>query len=87
MWKVVKDVECPVCGKVFQTNRYKKYCSKECGLKMKRIGDKRRAAQRKRLKEEQSRQKPNTGIIDVETLARAEGLSYGKYVAKHGYKL
>ena len=86
MSQEIRTVKCPVCGEMFQTNRYKKYCGEKCRLKLKKISDAaKRAEKSKKLKEKKYVHK-TTAVEDIAVLARAEGLSYGQYVARHRCK-
>ena len=64
---------CAFCGAKFTGDRKKKYCCDDCRIR-----------HNKRLKPK-PRNKPAQSIADINALARAEGLSYGQYVAKYGY--
>ena len=65
---------CEYCGKVYEQGSENKYCSDECKSKYASGRNKKSGRKKKPL-----------SIVEVETLARAEGLSFGQYVKK--YKL
>lgn len=84
---------CPVCGKVFQKDKYraaKKYCSQECRdsaqLESKRNYDRKNYATiYDRRKTRKNKKKfNNQSIVDITVAARKEGMTYGQYVAKYG---
>ena len=66
----MQTYECSWCGLSFETEHKRKYCCEDCRM---------RANYRK------SRKKKNAvELAGIENLARKEGLTYGKYVAKYG---
>jgi ribosomal protein L20 len=79
-------MKCKWCGSEYQTERKNtRYCCDECEKKAKKETERRYQERklekaRKRLKLDADR----LSISDVNALARAEGLTYGKYLAKHG---
>lgn len=82
----MRTIKCPVCGETFQTNRYKKYCGEKCRLKMKKISDAAKSRERLEKLKEKKNKNGTTAVEEIAVLARAEGLSYGQYVAKHRCK-
>ena len=69
-----RTFECAFCGKDFESDARRKYCSAECREDAKR--------------ENQKRKKPKKAKVSLEQineLARKEGLTYGQYFAKYGY--
>ncbi len=71
---------CEVCGKEFTTVQpYHIYCSKKCSKK----NDNMRRKMRK-IEQETHANCVNAELIRINRLALEEGLSYGKYVQKHG---
>lgn len=62
---------CELCGKAFESDRRRRFCTDEC----------RRKAERGKKK---SRKKPKLSLEQVAKLSREEGLSYGRYVGKYG---
>lgn len=78
-----KRLKCPECGALFfRGSNAQKFCSSECTEKHQQ-----KLKKEKEIKVEvhPSRVIPRLSISEVVRRARAEGLSYGKYVAK--YKL
>lgn len=77
------EKRCLYCNEPYYPNRSDQlYCSRECRkkdytLKQKWKGRKSAAQKRK----ERSREKKNTGLVDIAKQARAAGLTYGQYVA------
>ena len=75
---------CAYCGRTFfqpEKGCSKKYCGRVCQLK----GSRKTADERKEIKKANERRKKvtNKEIIDINTQALLEGLSYGQYVAKY----
>ena len=71
---VEREIECPGCHIIFKTtHNSKKYCSKDCYKACKSH----QSTKRKR------KTKANAELDKIAAAARAAGLSYGKYVAKH----
>ena len=71
---------CKGCGKEFEPKKgvtYQLYCSKEC-----------RKSNQPYYKPLKKRKVKNLGedLAKINAKARAEGLSYGQYVAKYGYE-
>lgn len=73
----VREFTCLWCGLKFMSDRARKYCCDSCRDK---ANEKRCQARRR----EKNKFKPKLSIDEVEILAREEGLSYGRYCAKHG---
>ena len=80
---------CPVCGKEFTPSRaWSVYCSKECA----------NVKARERVRESNAKRKNRTVVgekpvmsthqerVNISSLGREEGLSYGEYVAKYLWK-
>lgn len=89
----MKEVrKCRLCQKCFVAKRSDSvYCSPGCRKEGTRLYDKeRKAEERARNKEiqkaENKPKKKSLSIAEIDAMARAEGLSYGKYVAKMGLK-
>lgn len=81
--KLVK--KCEICGKEFRPVKTSgKYCSKECAKEANRI--KNIELHKARMRENKGKQKKiekkPTTIAEVQRAARAEGLTYGQYMAK-----
>ena len=75
MEKVYKN--CERCGVKMYVMHQQKYCCKECQQAAQKIRDKARAAE--------TRKKDNgKALADIVRKAKAEGLTYGQYVAKYG---
>lgn len=69
---------CAFCGSVFYSTTGAKYCSKDCRLMAN--------GRKKNGKKVRGRgDKPSMSLAEVNKLARAAGLSYGKYLARNGY--
>jgi hypothetical protein len=73
-YSVEKICVCENCGKEFTTMRRKSYCSNECRFE---------ANGQKRKKANQMKFKPKYTLAQVNALARAEGLTYGQYMARY----
>lgn len=71
---------CEVCGKIIVSNRLRKYCSRKCANKAKNL---RNSVIPKSIEIKKSL-KPKLSISEINSLARAKGLSYGQYVSKYG---
>lgn len=90
-----KDKEekfCVICGKKL-SGRQRAYCSDECRQKgkiayqTKRNNEeykKPKAEVEEKPKRKRGRPKKKPTIADINAKARAEGLNYGQYCAKHG---
>lgn len=63
---------CRWCGKQFDSSTPAEYCSADC-RKAHRAN--RKTSNKKNMKE----------IVRINELARKEGLTYGQYLARHGY--
>jgi len=73
-------MKCGYCKREFdQWNYTQKYCSHDCARAAAKIKDKIRREQQKKKKV-----KSGMKIAEIDKLARAEGLTYGQYVALHG---
>ena len=74
-------IKCKCCGKYFEHHNYcKKYCSPECT----KAARKKREQQYWEDKKEQQydeKKDPKSALSEINSLARAAGMSYGKYVA------
>jgi hypothetical protein len=70
-------MECAFCGKTFVHGRRKQYCSNECRLQANGRGG------LKDYLSDVKHAKPDIPADEVERRARAEGLTYGQYVAKY----
>lgn len=70
----ITEQTCAFCGKTFSHSKKKKYCSDLC----------RQKANGRGLGKPRKKGKPSMTIEQVAVAARAEGLSYGQYVAKYG---
>lgn len=89
-----EEMKCGWCGKEYDSGRKNtKYCCDECRKAAAVKGKKEREKKyRKRRVEEAKKKlnrnrKPNAeglSLSEVNALAREEGLTYGKYLAKHG---
>ena len=66
--------ECASCGKMFYSERKRKYCKPDCY----RENYHRPTSDRKVSK-------PKRSLAEINAAAKAEGLSYGQYMVKHGY--
>lgn len=78
--------QCAYCGRTFaqpKRGRDKKYCGRVCQVK----GSRKTEAEKREIKKVKERKEKvtNKEIIDINTQALLENLSYGRYVAK--YKL
>lgn len=70
---------CDMCGKEFVAIRgNQRYCSAKCREKARAANIKKYQVPTKTSK------KPALSIAQINELARAEGLNYGAYCAKHG---
>jgi ribosomal protein L20 len=82
--------KCEWCKKDFEPpRRCTKYCSSECRKAAVAKAATERAEKRKLKDLENARKKlernaDKLSISEVNALAREEGLTYGKYLAKHG---
>lgn len=75
MYKTERVLVCGWCEKEFVSMRKKTYCSNECRYE---------ANGRKRKQTAKSKKtKPKFTLAQVNAMARAEGLSYGQYMAKY----
>ena len=74
--------KCPVCGRTFTSTAHaRKYCDIECARDASYI----RSAERVRKYRMRARHATKgDSLAKINTLAREEGLTYGKYVAKYG---
>lgn len=86
-----KNAICDICGKPL-TGMQKKYCSDECAKKgfVKVRNEYKKDLYKKPKAEEKPKAKRNRpkkvlSASEIETIARAEGLTYGKCVAKYGF--
>ena len=79
---------CKICGKELEKPK-RDYCSPEC---VKQARDERRAKEREECKKpkaevkepkKRDRPKKKLTLAQINELARAEGLNYGQYCAKH----
>ena len=89
-----REVTCQICGKVFKTSFSRvSYCSKECAniatrKRMKEINLIRKSkykTEKERIKIEEQRARAKESISKIEAVAKeakAQGMSYGQYVAK-----
>lgn len=69
---------CKVCGKEFQPVNWRQiYCGKECNI----VANKR--IQKERYRKEKTHRRGGLTIAEIALMARAEGLTYGQYVAKY----
>ena len=76
---------CPVCGKKFRPIRTQVYCGGECAYKAKiRREEARNSEYKKYVAPTRKQKKPKLTLAQINELARAEGLNYGAYCAKHG---
>ncbi len=66
----VRTFYCELCGKAFESDKRRKFCTPECRRKAERGGKKSK--------------KPKLSLEQVAKLSREEGLSYGRYVGKYG---
>lgn len=66
---------CVICNKPLPMSRTK-YCSNQC-----RIDDRAKGGKKAKLKQAK---KKAAEFADINEAARAEGLTYGQYVAKYG---
>lgn len=89
--KNAKGKICKVCGKHFKGGRIY-YCSPECAavaarenVKKSTLADLAEMKQMRTAPKPKKPKKPKISAAEVETIARAEGLSYGQCVAKYGY--
>lgn len=89
---VKKETHCVICGKEL-TGRQRAYCSPGCSYQSKinylkdRNKDeykKPKAEVKEEPKRKRGRPKKVPTINDINALAKAEGLTYGQYCAKHG---
>lgn len=80
VYKTEKTCICGYCEKEFKTMRKRTYCSSECRIAAN--GQKQRVADRK-LKAKRDKSKPKFTLAQVNAMARAEGLTYGQYMAKY----
>ena len=76
MYNKDKVCICEVCEKEFTTLRRKSYCSNACRMVANGRGLKEKKAAQKKTK-------PKMTLAQVNALARAEGLTYGQYMARH----
>lgn len=96
MW-IDEEVQCPVCGEMFVRERKKpnqRYCSLDCSKKAELESKKLSERQNKSLiahrsieppKKPKKKKKSNMeSIVEIDRLAKSEGLTYGQYVAKYG---
>ena len=90
--RVHKNKVCVICGKEL-TGTQTKYCSEECRYKaqLDRQRDRYEQEYKSTMTETQEKQKKKRGrpkkkltAAEIETMARAEGTTYGKIVAKYG---
>ncbi len=76
--------KCVICGNIFVGRPNKKYCCSECRRKAQ---TEKKAKECKKPKEiETKKPKRKLGSLSLEQInkrARAEGLTYGQYVAKY----
>lgn len=76
-------IPCPVCNRVFTKRHYnQRYCCGECTAEMVRRNSKKRGQERTE-KERETRRKRKKGkseLARINQLARAAGMSYGRYV-------
>lgn len=76
---------CNICGKMFEANGTRVYCSQTCSKKGKANSN--RVYKKENFtigKARKTYTKPKLSIAQVCKLAKAEGISYGKYVGKYG---
>ena len=73
----VREFTCLWCGLKFMSDRARKYCCDKC----RDNANDERCQARRRAK---NKFKPKLSIDEITALAKEEGLSYGKYCAKHG---
>lgn len=83
------DKHCAICGAIFTTRSAGAcYCSEACRKKSKRKQNRQYLAEEQKQYQPkatiQGRSKPKLSIAEVCRRAKAEGLTYGKYVERHG---
>lgn len=96
MW-IDEEVQCPICGTMFVREPRKpnqRYCSFDCSKKAELESKKLSAQQNKSLithrsieppKKPKKKKKSNMeSIVEIDRLAKEEGLTYGQYVGKYG---
>lgn len=70
--------ECAICGKEFTQNKtFQIYCTRECYKKSRQA-----EIVKPRMKKAAEKKKPKMSILDINTAARAAGMTYGQYVAQ-----
>ena len=77
---------CEMCGNKFVGRPNKKYCSEECRKKGAAEYNRKRSEERQKPKVENKKPKSKLRALTIEQInrrARAEGLTYGQYVAKY----
>lgn len=77
---------CVMCGNIFVGRPNKKYCSAECRNKGAAEYNRKRSEERQKPKVESKKRKSKLGSLSIEQInrrARAEGLTYGQYMAKY----
>ena len=67
--------ECASCGKMFYSERKRKYCKPDCSRQ-----------NYIKPKPDRTQTKPKHTLAELNALARSEGLSYGQYLSKYGYR-
>ena len=80
---MIRGKTCPICGSFFTGRPNKMYCSAECRIKA--SGKKQNEARKKpKQKVNECKEKiKSLSIEEVNRRARAEGLTYGQYMAKY----
>ncbi len=80
------EKECQICGEKFMAMRARNiYCCDACraeGKRRKCIVTSRKHYEKKKLSKMVRQEPGKLGMVQLNELARREGLSYGQYVAK-----
>lgn len=78
--------KCPVCEEAFEANMRQKYCTPQCAEKASLDLRKKRCEKEKKkraqAREERERKKKNTSLAQDAMDARANDMTYGKYMAE-----
>lgn len=78
---MLKEKTCPICGNFFTGRPNKIYCSAKCRIKS---DNKRLSKERKKPKVNECKGKIKAlSLEEINRRARAEGLTYGQYMAKY----
>ena len=83
---MLKEKKCPICGSIFVGRPNKIYCSAKCCKKASKEYERKRGEERKKPEAEKKKHKSKLESLNLEEInkkARAEGLSYGQYMAKY----